>query len=90
MAFLPPQADLNSASKPVLMRGPQAAASPNLGAPARPAVWQVVHWPLKTSSPDLSARLASRISTVPTFWMRSATDFSMSTAPAAGLFALVT
>ena len=60
------------------MRGPQAAASPNFGAPATPAVWQAVHWALNTSSPPRSGRLASRISTVPTLRIRSATLRSMS------------
>ena len=40
MAPLPFNADWTSASKPLLMRGPQAAASPTLGAPAAPGVWQ--------------------------------------------------
>ena len=40
--------------------------------PQMPHVWQAVHWALKTSSPLLSGRLASRISTMPTLRMRSA------------------
>ena len=42
MAFFPLTAEFQSDSKPVLMRGPQAATSPNLGAPAKPVAWQAV------------------------------------------------
>src|SRR3954466_12399510 len=47
MAPFPLRADAYSASLPCLMRGAQAALSPNLGAPATPAAWhtlQVVSW----------------------------------------------
>src|SRR5690606_8480294 len=72
------------------MRAAQAAASPNLGAPARPVSWQAAHWALYTAAPDSSGRLASRNSTEPIFWMRMAVASSGSTEPADGLSPRVT
>ena len=43
MLPLPLSAEASSASKPVLMRGAQAASSPSFGAPAAPAAWQAAH-----------------------------------------------
>ena len=43
MAPLPLMATFSMASMPVAMKGAHAALSPNLGAPATPAPWQVTH-----------------------------------------------
>src|SRR5450830_27645 len=51
MAFLPLMALAVSMSRPVLMRGSQAALSPNLGEPATPAAWQATQTCLYKASP---------------------------------------
>jgi hypothetical protein len=84
MAPLPLRAECSSVSKPCLMRGAQSPALPNLGAPDTPVAWQAEHWALYTSSPLASGRLASRISTVPTFWMRAAIFCAASVSPGDG------
>src|SRR3954462_1790115 len=51
MAPLPLSAELYSVSLPCAMRGAHAALSPNLGAPATPAVWQAVQTLSKVALP---------------------------------------
>src|SRR5512143_890934 len=46
---------LTNTSVPCLMRGAQAALSPNLGAPAAPVLWHAVQVLLKISSPERAA-----------------------------------
>src|SRR5690348_2703070 len=58
MAFKPCSAALYSASLPVLMRGAHAVLSPNLGAPATPAVWQAVQTASKVFLPAPAAPAA--------------------------------
>lgn len=75
------------------MRGPQAAASPSLGAPAAPLPWQATHWAAYTCSPVFSEAGSelSLISTRPTGWMRWATASAASTSePAPGFLSEVT
>jgi hypothetical protein len=72
------------------MRGAQATASPNLGAPAAPAAWQAPHWAWYTCAPVCSTLGASTGLTtiVPTGCSRRATASSdMASLPAPGFAA---
>lgn len=75
-------------SSPCAMRGAQACASPNLGAPAAPDEWHAMHAPLYTCSPVLGPAATAgagaaqlplpSIQTSPTGAIRSAIAFSRS------------
>src|SRR5882762_10379588 len=86
MVLKPSVACLTRVSKPCLMRGPHAAESPALGAPAAPVVWQAAHVALYTASPPCSvfAPPASAKVTLPMGFKRSATasgDIQVDPAP---------